>query len=73
MTGIQDHITNLGEINIAVARLNDTVNEKEKNGIFLLSLSEEFVFLAIRAEKQNMDYESICAILKADAEIRKNY
>lgn len=42
-------------------------------GFLLCSLPEEFSFLSIMANTQSMDYDSVCAILKADAKRKKRF
>lgn len=44
---IQDHMTSLNEIFVALERLNDPLDDKDKPGILLRSLPEEFSFLAV--------------------------
>lgn len=66
-------MTSQEEILVTLPRLNDPVYEKDKPGILLGSLQEEFSFLADMVHSQNMDYESICAILKDEAERRKRF
>lgn len=61
----------LEEIFVALARLNIPVDDKDKQGILLCSLPHECGFSAIMVDTQNMDYESIWEILKADAERRE--
>lgn len=65
-------MTGLEETFVALVRLNDLVHDKEKRGILLSSLPEEFSFLAITGDTQNIDYDSIWAILKPDAERKKS-
>lgn len=66
-------MTILEETFVALALLKDHVDYKNKSGILLCSFPEEFNFLLIMADLQNMNYDSICAILKADAKRKKRF
>lgn len=68
----QGHITWLEETFLTLARLNDALDDKDKAGILLRSLPDEFRFYAIMADSQQMDYESIFAVLKASANTWKD-
>lgn len=68
---LQTHLTSLEEIFVDLARLNDPVSEKDKTGVLLRSLPESFGFLALMADANNMDYDSICALLKSEMDRRQ--
>ena len=70
---LQDHFTALEEIFLDLARLNDAVADADKTGILLRSLPESLGFIALMADAQKMDYDSICALLKSEIERRKSY
>ena len=70
---LQEHLTSLEEIFLDLARLNDAVADGDKTGILLRSLPESLGFIALMADAQKMDYDSICALLKSEMERRKSY
>lgn len=70
-SNIEDSIISLEKIFVSFERLNYPADEKDRPGILLRYLPDEFSFLAIMVDSQNMDRKSIFVELKANAERRK--
>ena len=68
---LQDHLTQLEQIFVDFAGINDPVVPHEKNAILLRSLPESFSMIPLTAEANQMDYDSICALLQSEVERRK--
>lgn len=69
---IQSHLTQLEEIFVDLARINDPVAESDKNGILLRSLPKSLSFIAVVVQANNMNYMDLCALLKSEDERRKS-
>lgn len=70
---MQDHLTNLEEISLELATLNNRVSAGSEIGLPFRSLLSSLGFIALMGEFQNMDYDLNCALLKYEMEWRKYY
>lgn len=68
---IQQHLTQLEQIFVDLARINDPVLETEKSGHLLRSLPPSLSFIAIVVQANNMGYTDLCSLLTAESERRK--
>ena len=68
----QPYLSQLEEIFVELARLKNPVDENYKNELLIRSLAESFGFISIIAEANNMDYDSICALIKSEVERRNS-
>lgn len=64
----QIHLTELTEVFVDLARLNDPVTDNDKTGVLLKSLPESYGFIALISDANKMEYESIFALLKLKME-----
>lgn len=69
---LQEQSKRLDELFLYLERINDASADAKKKEL-LRSLPKLFGFIALMAETQNMDFDSICAILKSEMECRKSY
>ena len=68
----QDLFTTLERIFIDLARLKDPVMENDKVAILLRSLPNSYMHIASLSESKNMDYDTICAMIKSEHDRREH-
>lgn len=68
---MEKHLTELEDVFLNLARLNDAVVDKDKCAVLLRSLPSSFSVIALMADANNMDYDSICSVMKSEIERRK--
>lgn len=68
---IQKHFSQLKELFVDLSRMSDPVNENDKTGTWLRSLSTTMSFIAVVVQENNMTYADLCAFLKSEDERQK--
>lgn len=68
---IQEHLIQLEELLVELARINDPVAENDENGILRWSLSKSLSFISVVVQAKNMNFMSLCALFKRESDRRK--